>query len=158
MFTGGDYQDHSIKSDSADTGQVTAGNDFHEKGGNLMMKAPSLNGRPLIEAELEFRLRSGGAPAKDSAFMVCPKCEAPCFIRKSQRLTPTVKHLICHCTDSACGHTFRSEVVFIHSLVEGNIQRPDLNLPVCPRDQVPHVRPPVRSEADTDQISMFATG
>lgn len=110
---------------------------------------------PLIEAPLEFRLRSGGAPAKDSAFIVCPKCDAPCYIRKSLRLTQTVKHLICHCTNSGCGHTFRAEVAFIHSLVEGNIDRPDLNLPVCPREQVPHVLPPVRSDSDTDQTSFF---
>ncbi len=114
--------------------------------------------RPLIEAELEFRLRSGGGPAKDSAFIVCPKCDAPCFIRKSLRLTQTVKHLICHCTDSGCGHIFRAEVAFIHSLVEGNIDRPDLDLPVCPRDQVPHVRPPARDGPDPDQVSMFGPG
>lgn len=119
------------------------------------MNATFVTGRPLIEANLEFRLRSGGAPAKDSAFIVCPKCDAPCFIRKSLRLTQTVKHLICHCTDSGCGHIFRSEVAFIHSLVEGNIARPDLDLAVCPRDQVPHVRPPVRDGPDPDQSSLF---
>lgn len=113
---------------------------------------------PLIEAELEFRLRSGGGPAKDSAFIVCPKCDAPCFIRKSLRLTQTVKHLICHCTDSGCGHIFKSEVAFIHTLVPGNIERPDLDLPVCPRDQVPHVRPPTRDGPDPNQTSMFGSG
>lgn len=111
---------------------------------------------PLIEAELEFRLRSGGSPAKDSAFVTCPKCEAPCFIRKSIRITVIVKHLIAHCTNSGCGHTFKAEVAFIHSLVEGNIDRPDLNLPVCPRDQVPHILPPARDGPDSDQISMFS--
>ena len=113
---------------------------------------------PLLEAPIEFRIRSGGAPAKDSALVICPKCDAPCFIRKSIRVTETVKHLICHCTDSGCGHTFKSELVFIHSLVEGNVDRPDLNLPVCPRDQVPHVRPPTRDGPGQDQISMFSGG
>lgn len=115
--------------------------------------------RPLIEAPLDFRLRSGGAPAKDSAFVICPKCDAPCFIRKSERITERVKHLIAHCTDSGCGHIFEAEVVFIQTLVEGNISRPDLNLPVCPRDKVPHVRPPSRDAPDhADQISMFGSG
>lgn len=121
------------------------------------MNATFVTGRPLIEANLEFRLRSGGAPAKDSAFIVCPKCDAPCFIRKSLRLTQTVKHLICHCTDSGCGHIFRSKVAFIHPRVEGNISRPDLDLAVCPHDQVPHVRPPVRDGPDPDQSSLFTS-
>lgn len=112
---------------------------------------------PLIHAPLEFRLRSGGAPAKDSAFVTCPKCEAPCFIRRSERITETVKHLTAHCTNSGCGHIFKVEVSFIHSLVEGNIQRPELNLPVCPREEVAHVLPPVRDGPDERQRSMFGT-
>lgn len=111
---------------------------------------------PLIEAPLEFRLRSGGTIANDRAFIICPKCEAPCFIRKSIRLTETVKHLVAHCTNSGCGHIFKSEVSFIHSLVEGNIDRPDLNLPVCPREEVPHILPPARDGPKDDaQKSMF---
>ncbi len=113
---------------------------------------------PLIEADLEFRIRNGGAPAKSDALINCPKCDAPCFIRKSQRITEKVKHLICHCTDSGCGHIFRSEIVFVHTLVPGNIDRPDLDLPVCPRDQVPHIRPPQRDDPDDSQMSMFRTG
>jgi len=122
-----------------------------------MNATPIIRG-PLIEAELEFRLRSGGGPAKDSAFVTCPKCEAPCFIRKSMRITVTTKHLIAHCTNSGCGHTFKAEVAFIHSLVEGNIARPDLDLPVCPREQVPHILPPARDGPDPDQTTMFGPG
>ncbi|WP_374406560.1 ogr/Delta-like zinc finger family protein [Pelagerythrobacter sp.] len=114
---------------------------------------------PLIEAPLEFRLRSGGKLSPDRAFVVCPKCNAPAGIRHSERVTHTVKHLIAHCSNSGCGHIFRMELVFVHSLVEGNIVRPDLELPVCPRDQVPHVLPPVRDGPDEEeQRSMFATG
>lgn len=112
----------------------------------------------LIEAPLEFRLRSGGAQARSSAFITCPKCEAPAFVRRSERVTEMVKHLVAHCTNSGCGHIFKMELAFIHTLVEGNIDRPDLNLPVCPRDQVPHVLPPSRAGPDEDQISMFGSG
>ena len=114
--------------------------------------------RPLIEAPLEFRLRSGGAQARSSAFITCPKCEAPAFVRRSERVTEMVKHLVAHCTNSGCGHIFKMELAFIHTLVEGNIDRPDLNLPVCPRDQVPHVLPPSRAGPDDDQMTMFGSG
>lgn len=109
----------------------------------------------LIEAPLEFRLRSGGAPAKDSAFLTCPKCGAPCFIRRSERVTETVKHLHAHCTNTGCGHTFMAQLSFVHSFNPGLIHRPDLNLPVCPRDQVPQVMPPSRDGPDDGQTSLF---
>jgi Ogr/Delta-like zinc finger. len=117
-----------------------------------------LSPRPLIEAPLQFRMRSGGAQVNaDRAFLLCPKCDAPCFIRRSERITPKVKHLTAHCTNTGCGHTFLAEVTFVHSFSPGLIDRPDLDLPVCPRDQVPHVVPP-RADGpapDPDQISMF---
>lgn len=114
--------------------------------------------RPLMNAPLKFQVRSGGTQARD-CLMTCPKCDAPCFIRKSDRLTPTVKHLIAHCTNSGCGHTFLAELAFVHSFNPGLIERPDLDLKVCPREQVPHVLPPSRDgpDDDPDQMSMFGT-
>ncbi len=116
--------------------------------------------RPLIEAPLSFRTRSGGAQVKHNALIVCPKCDAPCFIRKSDRLTERVKHIIAHCTNSGCGHTFLLEQTFVHSFNPGLIDRPDLALPVCPLEQVPHIIPPARSGPDDDpaQITMFDPG
>ena len=113
-------------------------------------------GQPLIQAPLEFRVRSGGAPARDSALITCPKCEAPCFIRRSERITEKVKHLHAHCTNTGCGHTFMAEISFVHSFNPGLVERPDLDLPVCPRDKVPHVPPPRSGDGDSDQISMFS--
>ena len=54
-----------------------------------------------------------------------------------------------------CGHTFAAQVVFVHSYSPGLIDRPDLDLPVCPRDQVPHVSAR-KVEEDPAQISMFS--
>lgn len=114
-------------------------------------------GAPLIEAPLQFRTRANGSRAGSHALITCPKCEAPAFIRNSERVTPTVKYITAHCTNSGCGHTFKLEQVFVHSISPGLIDRPDLNLPVCPREQVAHVMPPSRegSDDDPDQISMF---
>lgn len=116
-----------------------------------------LSSRPLIHAPLQFRMRSGGAQAKDKAFITCPKCDAPCFIRRSDRITPLVKEIDLHCTNTGCGHTFASQIVFKHTYSPGLLERPDLDLPVCPRDQVPHVIPPDRdADEEASQMSMFS--
>ncbi|MXO73561.1 ogr/Delta-like zinc finger family protein [Alteraurantiacibacter buctensis] len=117
----------------------------------------TMRAQPLAYAPLQFRLHSGGRNS-NHALVACPKCEAPAFIRDSEQLTEKVKHLICHCTNSGCGHVFKMELAFVHTLVAGNLDRPDLDLPVCPRDQVTHILPPPRGANDADQISMFDTG
>ena len=109
---------------------------------------------PLVEAPLEFRLQPGGRRAGESCFLRCPKCDTQAFIRRSDRLTPTVTQMDCHCTNTACGHTWRADIVFVHSLVTGNIDRPDLDLPICPREKVAHVVPPARAGPD-NQPSFF---
>lgn len=114
--------------------------------------------QPLIEAPLSFRVRSGGQQAKGDALVLCPKCDAPCTIRHSVRVTETVKDIVCHCTNTGCAHTFLSQISFVYSYNPGLIDRPDLDLPVCPRDRVPHIIPPSRhGDGDPDQISMFAS-
>lgn len=115
--------------------------------------------RPLIEAPLQFRTSSGGERAKHNALITCPKCEAPCFIRRSTRVTERVKNIDAHCTNTGCGHTFALDLVFVHSYNPGLIDRPDLNLPVCPREKVPHVLPPTRDAPDDpNQLTMFTGG
>ena len=109
---------------------------------------------PLIEAKMQFRLQPGGRKSGAGCFVNCPKCEQPAFIRRSERVTPMVTQMVCHCTNSGCGHTYRADIVFVHSLVEGNVERPDLALPVCPRDEVPHVVPP-SGENDTAAPTFF---
>lgn len=115
----------------------------------------SLPSRPLVEAPLAFRLQNGGPASGDRALVTCPKCNAPAFIRRSERLTELVKVMTCHCTSSGCGHIFEAQIVVTATLVPGLVERPDLNLPVRPRDQVPHVMPPKRGGDDPDQVSMF---
>lgn len=91
-----------------------------------------LHGKPLIYAPLEFRLRSGGAPAKDSALIICPVCEAPAFIRRSVRHTPTVKHIHCHCTNTGCGMTYMAEIAFVHTFNPSLIRREGLTCRSAP--------------------------
>lgn len=116
------------------------------------MAAPDT--RPMVEAPLKFRLRPGGKRTGRDCFLRCAKCDAPGMIRRSDRPTATTTQLTVHCTDSACGHIWRADVVFVHSMVEGNIDRPDLDLPVCPKSELVHVRPPSGEDEDA-QKSMF---
>lgn len=117
---------------------------------------PSSKDRPMVEAPLHFRLRSGGSKSKSAALVICPKCDAPCFIRRSDQKSERVKHLTANCTNSGCGHTFLAELVFVHSFNPGLIDRPDLDLPVCPPSEVPHIMPPEGKDQDPRQISMFS--
>mgnify|MGYP001234609690 CR=1 FL=1 len=109
---------------------------------------------PMVHAPLEFRLQPGGSRAGDGCFLRCPKCDTQAAIRRSDRPTPTVTQMDCICSNVACGHTFRADIVFVHSISPGNIDRPDLDLPVCPRDQLVHVTPPPRG-ADPDAPTFF---
>ena len=108
----------------------------------------------LVTAPLMMRLRPGGRAAGDSCFLRCPKCDAPAFIRRSERPSPTLTQLVAHCANTGCGHTFRCDIVFVHSICPGNIDRPDLHLPEVERTEITHVLPPDNDE-DARQASMF---
>lgn len=105
-----------------------------------------------VYAPLQFRRRSGGEPAGSSAFVTCPVCEAPMLIRRSDRVTNTVKTLEGHCSNTGCGATGAFEVTLRHLYNPG--LHPDPGLPVCPREKVPQVYPPPR-DLDDRQVSMF---
>lgn len=111
---------------------------------------------PLIEAPLEFRLRSGGAQSRE-ALVTCPKCGAPAFIRRSDRISETYKVLSAHCTNTGCGATADWDLALKWMINPGLVARPDLNLPTCPREKITHVLPPSNRDADDGQTSMFET-
>jgi hypothetical protein len=116
----------------------------------------TLQARPLVYAPLEMRLRSGGTLAKDRAFTVCPDCDAPMVIRRSDRMTHTVKTMEVICTNPGCGLTGAMELSFIHYFSRGRNPRPGLHLDACPREKIPNVLPPRPGSAEDDgQISMF---
>ena len=119
----------------------------------MVNRAPTIT-RHMVEAPLKLRLQPGGKRGGDGCFVRCPKCEAPGMIRRSDRPTPTVTQMTVLCTDPACGHTWRADIVFVHTLSPGTIERPDLDLPVCPKSELVHVRPPSRDGPD-GQESLF---
>jgi len=112
---------------------------------------------PMVHAPLEFRLQPGGSRAGDGCFLRCPKCDTQAAIRRSERPTPTVTQMDCICSNTACGHTWRADIVFVHSISPGLIDRPDLALPVCPREDAVHVVPPPRA-TDPSAPTFFEDG
>ena len=113
-----------------------------------------LPARPLMLAPLNLRLRSGAKQAGKNSLVTCPVCEAPAIIRNSEWKSRTVKHLFAICTNTGCGATFQCDIALVRMFNPG--LDPDPDLPVCPRDQVPHVLPPARDADDDSQISMFS--
>lgn len=110
--------------------------------------------RPLMLAPLNLRLRSGAKQAGKNSLVTCPVCEAPAIIRNSEWKSRTVKHLFAICTNTGCGATFQCDIALVRMFNPG--LDPDPDLPVCPRDQVPHVLPPAFEGEDDSQISMFS--
>ena len=108
----------------------------------------------MMHAPMQLRFSAGGTTAKNS-FINCPKCHAPAPVRSSKQETDLVKHLFCLCSNTGCGHTFKMELSFIYTISPGPIERDDLNLPVCPKNEIVHVLPPPRGGADDEQSSMF---
>jgi hypothetical protein len=98
-------------------------------------------------------MRNGGTQAS-RAFVLCPKCDAPASsaVRADHRHGQAPER---HCTNTGCGHTWLNELTFVHSFNPGLIDRPDLNLKVCPREQIPTSCPRKTGEDDS-QLSMFS--
>jgi len=119
------------------------------------MNAITTMARKMIFAPMMLRFQPGGKKSGKGCFLQCAKCDAPAVIRRSDRPSPVVTQLIGICTDAACGHTFRADIVFVHSLSPGTIDRPDLALPVCPPKDLTHIRPPSEAEPDASEPTFF---
>ena len=48
---------------------------------------------PMVHAPLQFRLAPGGRSAGSTCFLLCPRCDAPAFIRRSERKTEQVTQM-----------------------------------------------------------------
>jgi hypothetical protein len=112
---------------------------------------------PLVEAPLRAQIRPGGASARrDRAFLICLACNAPLFIRDSERETDTVKKLTLACSNTGCAETSVWDVSLRYLLVPGHHHNEERGLPICPHHQVPQIYPPSNSADDDDgQSSMF---
>lgn len=100
----------------------------------------------IIRSPLDLRLGSGGGRAGSRALIRCLKCDAPCVIRSSVTQSAMVKDLHCSCTNTGCGHTFVSQLSFLHTINAGSLQCPDLDLPLCRDDEIVHILPPDKHE------------
>lgn len=93
------------------------------------------------------------------ATITCPVCNNGGIIRDSEQVTPLVTDLNCHCSNTGCGHTWKSQISFVYTISPSAIARDDLDLPQAPANFVRHIYPPgsiPRGHApDPDQLTIF---
>lgn len=60
----------------------------------------------------------------------CPHCESPATIRSSEEVTILHRDLWLICTNADCGHSWKAQLSFVHSISLPANPRPGLDLPV----------------------------
>ncbi|HDR1858534.1 ogr/Delta-like zinc finger family protein [Pasteurella multocida] len=53
----------------------------------------------------------------------CRECNSPAVIARSERLHPDLYSLYCVCKNPECGHTWKAEYVYNHSLRSTKLDR-----------------------------------
>jgi Ogr/Delta-like zinc finger len=103
----------------------------------------------------ESRVFSGGYR------LICPYCNSSSTIRHSEQVTETVRNIYAACRNLDCGHTWKAQLSFVHTISPSAVPRPDLHLPKCPDDYEHQVFPAgarkrrADSGADYDQPTFF---
>ena len=98
-----------------------------------------------------------GQVALNRALLRCPDCAAPMYIRSSEQITETIKHLLVQCSNVDCTASFKWGMEPIHQINPSHIPNPAISIPPCPSN---YVRRPVgwmrgQSDSDPNQMLMF---
>lgn len=64
------------------------------------------------------------------ASMRCPHCRHRGTVRSSVEVTELHRDLWYQCSNIACGHTWRAQLSFVHTISQPANPRPGLSLPV----------------------------
>ena len=94
-----------------------------------------------------------GTVAATRALIRCPHCTAAAIIRNSEQVTATIKDLYLHCTNTDCGHTWKAQIVPVHTICRSHLPNPAIDIKDCPPEYLRR-RPP-SSGLDPDQMLMF---
>lgn len=100
-----------------------------------------------------------GTVAATRALIRCPHCTAGAIIRSSEQVTPTIKDLYLHCTNTDCGHTWKAQIAPVYTICPSHLPNPAIQILACPPEylrQRPKTSPMGFSrEGDPDQMLMF---
>ena len=68
----------------------------------------------------------------ERAMARCPHCVSAGKIRTSEEVTILHREIIFICSNTDCGHSWKAQMSFVHSIAVPTKQRPGLNLAVSP--------------------------
>jgi hypothetical protein len=78
----------------------------------------------------------------------CPHCQSPGIIRTSAPVTILVRDIYFLCTNPECGHSWKAQLSFLHTISQPATPRAGLDLPVSP---IRRSQPP---QADNDSRAL----
>ena len=104
----------------------------------------------MMTAESTRRAKFSGR-YRNAAIARCPHCESPGTIRSSEEVTILHRDLWLICTNADCGHSWKAQLSFVHSISLPANPRPGLDLPVGQNkrrhDETPGTDPPHMTDA-----------
>ena len=118
------------------------------------MTAQPMTALPVTDAPNDSR--GGGGYV-----IICPYCNSRASIRMSRQETPLIRELYLLCRNVDCGHGWKEQMSFVHTISPSGIDRPDLDLPKCPAEYARRVFPEgarrrrADSGPDDDEPSLF---
>lgn len=105
----------------------------------------------MVAVAEQMKSLAGQRRHGERAMARCPHCESPARIRTSEEVTILHRDIIFICNNSECGHSWKAQMSFVHSIAVPSNPRPGLDLPVSPlrRRQGEHMGSDPPAMADT---------
>ncbi len=72
----------------------------------------------------------------------CPHCDEPGIIRSSEMVTPLHRDFYFTCSNPRCGHSWKAQMSFVHTISQPSQPRDGLNLPISPARSAHNGDPP----------------
>lgn len=69
-------------------------------------------------------------PRTSQLRMVCPHCGKKAVIRSSRELSVQCRELYLQCQNYTCGHTWKSMISIVHTIVQSRTPNPEVHIPL----------------------------
>lgn len=66
------------------------------------------------------------------AMAECPHCDEPGIIRSSEMVTPLIRDFYFACSNPKCGHSWKAQMSFVHTISQPTQPREGLELKMSP--------------------------
>ena len=78
------------------------------------------------------KFAAGNKLSRSGTTARCPHCESPGIVRTSTEMTILCRDVYFICSNVECGHSWKAQLSFVHTIGRPANPRPDLHLPVSP--------------------------